>query len=274
MIVTLPLVHASVDTGQTLAYDRVGDPDLSAVVLLHGLSGSRLAYRSVVGEIAGDVWNVDQRGHGESTRATLDTYDAASYASDIAALIESEIGRPATVVGHSLGGVVAVALAQARPDLVTALFLEDPPLYEGDDARRAASPTAKFFPALVAAVRERQARGAGADDYRSLVVETAPDEVEVRCQSLLLWDPTTMDAAIEGIVWRGFDPDAPLGCPITIVRADPKVGAVFTPDDAERFAKGNPHARIYEVEGATHTVHASPTLAAYLTHLTTFLSER
>ena len=30
----------------------------------------------------------------------------------------------------------------------------------------------------------------------------------------------------------------------------------------------------YEVEDATHTVHASPTLAAYLAHLTTFLSER
>ena len=274
MIVTLRFVLASVATGQTLSYDRVGDPDLPAVVLLHGLSGSRLAYRAVVGEIAGDVWNVDQRGHGESTRATLETYDADSYAADIASLIESEIGRPAAVVGHSLGGVVGVALAHARPDLVTALFLEDPPLYEGDAARRAASPTARFFPALVAAVRERQARGAEADDYRSLVVETAPDEVEVRCQSLVMWDPTTMDAAIEGIVWRGFDPDAPLGCPVTIVRADPKVGAVFTPDDAERFAKGNPHARIHEVEGATHTVHASPTLASYLTHLTTFLTER
>jgi len=269
----LPFVRASVDTGQTLAYDRVGDPDLPAVVLLHGLSGSRLAYRAVVGEIAGDIWNVDQRGHGESSRAALETYDADSYAADLAALIESEVGRPATVVGHSLGGVVAVALARMRPDLVNAIFLEDPPLFEGDAARRAASPTAKFFPALVAAVRERQARQAGAEDYRSLVVETAPDEVEVRCKSLVMWDPTTMDAAIEGIVWRGFDPDALVECPVTIVRADPKVGAVFTPDDAERFARSNPHAQIHEVEGATHTVHASPTLAAYLTHLTTFLHE-
>ena len=157
---------------------------------------------------------------------------------------------------------------------MTALFLEDPPLYEGDDARRAASPTAKFFPTFVAAVRERQARAAEPDDYRPLLVDTSPELVEVRCRALVLWDPTTMDAAIEGIVWRGFDPDAPLGCPITVVRADPKVGAVFTPDDAERFAKGNPQARIHEVEGATHTVHASPTLAPFLTHLTTFLSER
>jgi pimeloyl-ACP methyl ester carboxylesterase len=123
-------------------------------------------------------------------------------------------------------------------------------------------------------VRERQARNAEAEDYRSLVVETALDEVEVRCQSLVMWDPTTMDAAIEGIVWREFDPDAPVRCPVTIVRADPKVGAVFRPDDAGRFARSNPQAHIYEVEGATHTVHASPTRAAYLTHLTTFLRER
>ena len=172
-----------------------------------------------------------------------------------------------------IAGYPGVFAHGMRPDLVNAIFLEDPPLFEGDAARRAASPTAKFFPALVAAVRERQARQAGAEDYRSLVVETAPDEVEVRCKSLVMWDPTTMDAAIEGIVWRGFDPDALVECPVTIVRADPKVGAVFTPDDAERFARSNPHAQIHEVEGATHTVHASPTLAAYLTHLTTFLRE-
>jgi pimeloyl-ACP methyl ester carboxylesterase len=267
-------VLASVDTGQTLAFDRVGDPNLAPVVLLHGLSGCRLAYRNVVDSIEGDMWVVDERGHGESTRATLEAYDADSYAADIASFIESEVGRPATVVGHSLGGVVAFALARTRPDLVGAIFLEDPPLYEGDAARRAASPTASIFPTLVAAVRERQARGATPDEYRPLVVETAPDEIEVRCQSLVMWDPATMDAAIEGIVWKGFDPDATLDCPITIVRADPKVGAVFTPGDAERFLHGNPQARIHEVANATHTVHASPTLPAYLDHLTTFLHER
>jgi hypothetical protein len=96
--------------------------------------------------------------------------------------------------------------------------------------------------------------------------------VEVRCQSLLLWDPTTMDAAIEGIVWRGFDPDVRSGAPSRSC-APIRSGAVFTPDDAERFARA-PQARVHEVEGATHTVHAAPTLAPFLTHLTTFLSER
>ncbi len=201
-------------------------------------------------------------------------YDAASYASDIAALIESEIGRPATVVGHSLGGVVAVALAQARPDLVTALFLEDPPLYEGDDARRAASPTAKFFPALVAAVRERQARGPEPTTTARSSSRRRPTRwrcaVSPSCCGIRRrWTPLS-----KGSSGAGSIPTRLSGAPSRSCAPIRTVGAVFTPDDAERFAKGNPHARIYEVEGATHTVHASPTLAAYLAHLTTFLSER
>jgi pimeloyl-ACP methyl ester carboxylesterase len=59
---------------------------------------------------------------------------------------------------------------------------------------------------------------------------------------------------------------------VTIVRADPTL-AVFTLDDADRFAAANPHARIHEVPGASHTVHASPTLAAYLTHLREFVRD-
>ena len=38
------------------------------------------------------------------------------------------IGQSVLVVGHSLGGVTAAALAQHRPDLVKAVVLEDPPL--------------------------------------------------------------------------------------------------------------------------------------------------
>ena len=137
-----------------------------------------------MGHLDGDVWNVDLRGHGESSRATLESYDAKSYAADIAALIESEIGRPALVVGHSLGGVVAAELARSRPDLVIAVFLEDPPLYEGDAERGSNSPTAKFFPELIAAVREFQRRSAPVDDYLPLATEPTTEEASARCASL------------------------------------------------------------------------------------------
>ena len=261
-----------------LAYDSYGDDAAPPIVLLHGLSGCRWGWGSVVAHLVSRgnarVVNVDLRGHGESGRATLETYDARSYAADIAALIESLGGRPAVVVGHSLGGVVAMALAASRPDLVRGLFLEDPPLFEGDDARRSESPVAKFFPTLIAAVRELQARHAPASDYRTVVdPRTPPDEAEVRCRGLRIWDPTTMEATLAGLVWREFDPLAPIGCPLTIVRADPDVGAAFEPRDAQRLVGALPHAQVIVVPGAGHTIHSAATLEAFLGHLDAFLED-
>jgi pimeloyl-ACP methyl ester carboxylesterase len=268
--------HLELPTGQTLAVDRYGDAGSPPIVLLHGLSSSRLGYGSVVPHLVergrSCVLNVDQRGHGESTRATLDTYDAPSYATDVAALIETLGDRPAVVVGHSLGGVVAAALAVARPGLVRGIFLEDPPTFEADAERRAASPAARWFPALIAAVRDLQARDAPAEDYERFSEPGAPrNEVEARCRSLRLWDPVTMEAAVTGVFWNGFDPLAPLACPVTLLRADPQVGAVFQPGDADQLAAANPHAHIIEVAGAGHTIHSAATLAAYIAHLDAFL---
>jgi pimeloyl-ACP methyl ester carboxylesterase len=46
-------------------------------------------------------------------------------AGDVAALIEAEAGGPATMIGHSMGGKVAMALALTRPELVTRLIVVD-----------------------------------------------------------------------------------------------------------------------------------------------------
>jgi pimeloyl-ACP methyl ester carboxylesterase len=264
--------------GPTLALDCVGPRSARALVLLHGLSGSRLTYHAVVNHLAGvhggrlRVINVDMRGHGESDHVADGAYDAVSYARDVASVIEQLTDAPALVAGHSLGGVVAASLASLRPDLTRAIFLEDPPLFEGDDARRNASPVAAFFPKLVAAVRALQAEGAPPSAYVPLVVDTTPaDEHDERCLTLSRWDPTTMEAAVSGLVWSTYDPLTRLACPVTIVRADPACGAVFTPEDETALRDPVPHAHIVEVPGATHSVHATATLAPYLAEFDRFI---
>ena len=217
--------------------------------------------------------NVDLRGHGESSRAALETYDAASYADDLAALIDELELAPVVVAGHSLGGVVAASLGARRPDLVRALLLEDPPMFEGDSARRNASPVAAFFPMLVAAVTDLQARNAPASEYAPLAVgSTTPEDVAARCLSLHRWDPVTMQAAVDGIVWSTFDPTATLSCPLTVLRADPKMGAVFNAADVDLVLDANPQADVHMVPGAPHSIHAVAT-SAYLAHLDAFLDE-
>jgi len=58
---------------------------------------------------------------------------------------------------------------------------------------------------------------------------------------------------------------------VTLLRSDPFVATVFTPEDAEQFALVNPHAQIVEVTGARHVIRAPSTLPVYLHHLDGFL---
>jgi pimeloyl-ACP methyl ester carboxylesterase len=268
-------------TGQTLSYDHYGRADAQPLVLLHGLSGSRTTYADVVDHLvagpiergAVQVFTVDMRGHGHSSRSTYETYDTAHYAADIIALIEHVIDMPVALVGHSLGGLVAAQTATTRPDLVQAVLLEDPPFGEGDAAVRNASPVAAFFPKLVAAVRELQARNAPAAEYEPLVRDTtAPEDWATRCEMLRQWDPSTMQAAIDGLVWHTFDPGAAFTMPVTILQADPACGGVFKPEDGPVVIGSNPHAEIVLVPGATHGIHDRPTLPAYLRELDRFLA--
>jgi pimeloyl-ACP methyl ester carboxylesterase len=259
-----------------IAFDRYGDEGAPPVVLLHGLSGARTTYAAVVDHLVGhavhhgwvQVVNTDLRGHGESSHAELDRYDVAGYAGDVVALIEHLDAGPVLLVGHSLGGVVATAVAQRRPDLVARLLLEDPPLFEGDDQRRATSPVASFFPLFVDAVRDLQERHAPVEDYVDLVRSTtSPEALAARAAGLSSWDPATMEAAVLGVVSRGFDPTLPLACPVTVLRADPALGAVFAEHDTELLRSGNPQAEVFLIEGATHSIHEAATLASYLHHL-------
>ena len=273
-------MHILLSTGQTLSFDHYGHVDAQPVVFLHGLSGSRATYAEIFDHLAGPVstgalqiFTIDLRGHGQSSWGTYETYDTAHYAADIIAFIEQVIGKPVALVGHSLGGLVAAATGTARPDLVQALLLEDPPFFEGDEAVRNASPVAAFFPKLVAAVRALQARNAPSWDYEALVRDTnPPEEWSTRCEMLRQWDPSTMQAAIDGVVWRTFDPVATFRCPVTILQADPAFGGVFKLADGPLVTANNPHADIVLMKGAAHGIHNQPTLPAYLRELDRFLT--
>lgn len=94
-----------------LAADRGGSGD-RLLVLLHGLGATRHVWRPML-ENADARWNgtwlaPDLRGHGASARAM--EYALGHHAADVAELARGS-WRKIVVVGHSMGGVVALALA-------------------------------------------------------------------------------------------------------------------------------------------------------------------
>ncbi len=99
------------------------------LLLVHGLAGqlSHFTY-ALVDDLARDfhVVAVDRPGSGYSVRAPGASAALGAQADVLAALIARlELGRP-VVVGHSLGGALALALAQRHPEQVAGLALVAP----------------------------------------------------------------------------------------------------------------------------------------------------
>lgn len=94
------------------------------ILLVHGLGGSALNWVSVAPQLGrcGRVLVPDLPGHGGSTPASSPA-TLEPFADALAALVEQEGAGAVPVVGHSLGGLVAVRLAVRRPELVAGILL-------------------------------------------------------------------------------------------------------------------------------------------------------
>jgi pimeloyl-ACP methyl ester carboxylesterase len=96
-----------------LAFDKGGDGG-KLLVLLHGLGANRGVWQAMLGagRWDGSWMALDLRGHGASEHAQ--SYALEDHAADVAETLGTG-WREITVLGHSMGGAVALALAGGMP---------------------------------------------------------------------------------------------------------------------------------------------------------------
>jgi pimeloyl-ACP methyl ester carboxylesterase len=115
--------------GRLLVHEY-GDPGGPVLLLLHGLVDSGQCFPDLVTRL-GSTYRIvapDALAHGGSDRFTaeeLASADPIEAMYDATGAVLEDIG-PALVLGHSMGGAMAAALASRRPDLVRAVVMEDP----------------------------------------------------------------------------------------------------------------------------------------------------
>jgi pimeloyl-ACP methyl ester carboxylesterase len=110
--------------------------DRPALLMIHGLAGQLSHYTyGVAGKLAERhrVIVVDRPGSGYSTRAPDASADLSAQAAAMAALVRTLGLGPACVVGHSLGGAVALTMALEHPQQVAGLALLAPLTHIRDD---------------------------------------------------------------------------------------------------------------------------------------------
>jgi non-heme chloroperoxidase len=114
--------------GLTLVGDRrAGAASRPALVFLHGGGQTRHSWDRTAAQLATAGWEtfqLDARGHGESDWDPAGDYGAAAFQRDLDAFLDYS-GRPVVLIGASLGGLTALAVAAERPDSVVGLVLVD-----------------------------------------------------------------------------------------------------------------------------------------------------
>ncbi len=98
------------------------------LVLVHGFTGSRIDFADVIDELATDrrvvAW--DHRGHADSTNTgDLGTYTFDQLSADMEAVVDELDLERFDLLGHSMGGIVAMMYVLAQPDRVRSLILMD-----------------------------------------------------------------------------------------------------------------------------------------------------
>ncbi|AYG04380.1 alpha/beta fold hydrolase [Gryllotalpicola protaetiae] len=96
------------------------------LTLLHGAGLNAHTWDATLLRLRRDALAVDLPGHGDSAWRDDFDYGARTNAAAVAAALDALApGVPQAVIGQSLGGSTAIALLEARPELVASLVLVD-----------------------------------------------------------------------------------------------------------------------------------------------------
>lgn len=264
--------HAEVN-GTKLAYDDVGDGE--PLVLVHGSWSDRTIWEPVVTRLAelGRVITYDRRGHGESA-ASFREPTRRVHEDDLAALIEAAVGAPASVIGTSFGGSIALGISSRRPDLVRCLAVHEPPLVSWAPDEPEVARELELIGRAIGAVTALIAAGDPAGAARRFVEEVAlgPGAWEVMPEearrSMIAAAPTFI-AEQRDAGWALLPSPAAIECPTLLSLGSTSPG--WFHGIAEALGEAIGDAEVRTLAGAGHTPHTTHP-AAYVALVASFLS--
>jgi pimeloyl-ACP methyl ester carboxylesterase len=248
--------------GVTLHYLDWGPADAPPVVLLHGITGharvwDHLAERLVPGR---RVLALDQRGHGDSDAAPDDDYRVATMADDVAAFAGSlQLDRFA-LLGHSMGGRIAIQYAAAHAGRLERLVIVDiGPEIELAGLQRVRDMMSKS-PERIESEEwaVEYIRRANPLQDLDLLRQRVHHGLKRLPDGELTWKYAK---GLRDMMRAGrrdtvdlWEPLARIPCPTLVVRG--AESDILSPEVAKRMTEHLPDGRLVEISGAGHTVPA------------------
>lgn len=222
-----------------------------AIVLVHGLGGSRRSWDALVPLLAREarVLVPDLRGCGESSRGEA-PYTLARAADDILGLVRGLQWSPVVLVGHSLGGVIVQEIITRNPAEVAAAVLVSTSSRLGEQA------TANWLRLADAVERKglSDSPQAAARGYSARFVAEHPDVVAEHARRSAATDRRVYaEQARAASAYRYDEQLAAVRCPVLVLqglddRMTPPGGSVLL---HRALPAGN---RLEMIEGAGHNL--------------------
>ncbi|MCA9849568.1 MAG: alpha/beta hydrolase, partial [Dehalococcoidia bacterium] len=236
-----------------------------ALLMLHGYASTSEMWTDVATDLAREfrVIALDMRGYGQSDRAEDMDYTRATQLEDLEAFVDAVGLRSLTLVGHSMGGALAICYAAEHPEVVTALVVvEAAPevLRSGIEGVRRLLLTGDGFDSVDAAV----------EAFRAYQPYASTEQLERRVHSVLkmnedgrlVWD---FDEAFRDPQIRPPEPDPGqrrlsdlwdsadrVQCPTMIIRGQDT--DMLTPEAIQRLHRRIAGSRVSLIEDAGHHV--------------------
>jgi pimeloyl-ACP methyl ester carboxylesterase len=230
------------------------------VLMLHGGGQNRFSWKNT-GQILADegfhVVALDSRGHGDSDRSPDADYTVDALCGDTLAVLD-QIGRPAMLIGASMGGMTGMLVADAAgPQKVTKLVLVDVvPRYDKDGSARIRD----FMASGIDGFETLEEAADAVAAY--LPYRTKPRSPEGLKKNLRLrdgrwywhWDPAFLTAPDDDrFVRQQKLEQAVMGLKIPILLIRGKLSDVVSPEGVKDFLAKVPSAEFVELSDAGHT---------------------
>jgi N-formylmaleamate deformylase len=233
--------------GIRLHYVRLGK-GRPPLVLIPGITSPAVTWEFVGQRLAefNDVYILDNRGRGLSQGGGELGYRLDDYARDTEALIRAlGLDRPA-IVGHSMGGRIAVRLAALAPDCVGRLVLVDPPVT--GPGRRPYPLPVDWYLASIDAV----SRGQGLEEMKKALPWTE-EHLELRMEWLPTCERTAIAESHKSFHEEEIHSDLPKIHSDTFLIYAEK-GGTISDSEADEFMRALKKGHKLRIDGAGHMI--------------------
>jgi len=244
-------VHAN---GIRQHYLRYGGPEngrskRDSIIIIPGITSPAITW-GFVGERFGatfDTYVLDVRGRGLSEASDALDYSLDAQAADVVAFAQALGLENYALVGHSMGGRIAVRSGRSRPAGLTRLVLVDPPV--SGPGRRAYPAQLPWYVDSMALAR----RGCDAEAMRKFCPTWTQEQLALRAEWLHTCNERAVLTSFEGFHTDNIHQDMPeINVPVLLVTAER--GDVVRDEDVEEIRGLVPSLEHTRVADAGHMI--------------------